>query len=140
MIAPRPVGGLAKRPVAALAAAKHHMAAALATGELFTWGCNRDGRLGYPAPDTQATPRRCAPPGRCCSLSLYGFGPGLAHAKCAAHAALLRAAARSRALVLSVWGRAQRLGYAGPVCRSIARPAACMCQGVCLGLGHTVHP
>lgn len=62
VIAPRPVGGLAKRAVAALAAAKHHMAAALATGELFTWGCNRDGRLGYPAPDTQATPRRCAPP------------------------------------------------------------------------------
>ena len=60
VIAPRPVGGLARRPVAAVAAAKHHTAAALATGELFTWGCNRDGRLGYPAPDTQATPRRCA--------------------------------------------------------------------------------
>ncbi len=60
MIAPRPVGGLARRAVAAVAASKHHMAAALATGELFTWGCNRDGRLGYPAPDTQATPRRCA--------------------------------------------------------------------------------
>ena len=59
VIAPRPVGGFGRRPVAAVAAAKHHTAAALATGELFTWGCNRDGRLGYPAPDTQATPRRC---------------------------------------------------------------------------------
>jgi len=61
VIAPRPVGGLARRPVAAVAAAKHHTAAALASGELYTWGCNRDGRLGYPAPDTQATPRRRAP-------------------------------------------------------------------------------
>jgi len=61
VIAPRPVGGLARRPVAAVAAAKHHTAAALASGELYTWGCNRDGRLGYPAPDTQATPRRHAP-------------------------------------------------------------------------------
>ena len=60
MIAPRRVeGALLRVVVAAVAVAKHHTAALSAGGDLFTWGSNRDGRLGYPAPDTQTTPRRC---------------------------------------------------------------------------------
>jgi hypothetical protein len=57
-IQPRPVSLLGKRVVVALAAAKHHMVVATSAGELFTWGSNKDGRLGYPAVDTQMTPRK----------------------------------------------------------------------------------
>ncbi len=57
---PRLVAGLAKRVVTAVAAAKHHTAAVTDGGEVWTWGSNRDGRLGYPAVDTQPTPRRHA--------------------------------------------------------------------------------
>ena len=59
-ILPRLVAGLAKRVVTAVAAAKHHTAAVTDGGEVWTWGSNRDGRLGYPAVDTQPTPRRRA--------------------------------------------------------------------------------
>ncbi len=59
-IVPRLVAGLAKRVVTAVAAAKHHTAAVTDGGEVWTWGSNRDGRLGYPAVDTQPTPRRQA--------------------------------------------------------------------------------
>ncbi len=57
-ILPRAVAGLGRRQVAAVAAAKHHMLAATAGGEVFSWGSNRDGRLGYAAVDTQPTPRK----------------------------------------------------------------------------------
>ena len=57
---PRLVAGLARRVVTAVAAAKHHTAAVTDAGEVWTWGSNRDGRLGYPAVDTQPTPRRRA--------------------------------------------------------------------------------
>ncbi|CAI7862495.1 unnamed protein product [Closterium sp. NIES-53] len=61
VILPRRVtAGLGGRAVRAVAAAKHHMLAATHTGELFSWGSNREGRLGYPAVDSQATPRRVA--------------------------------------------------------------------------------
>ncbi|CAI6012456.1 unnamed protein product [Closterium sp. NIES-65] len=61
VILPRHVtAGLGGRPVRVVAAAKHHMLAATHTGELFSWGSNREGRLGYPAVDSQATPRRVA--------------------------------------------------------------------------------
>ena len=59
-IVPRLVAGLAKRVVVGVAAAKHHTAAVTDAGEVWTWGSNRDGRLGYPAVDTQPTPRRHA--------------------------------------------------------------------------------
>ncbi|CAI5462978.1 unnamed protein product [Closterium sp. Yama58-4] len=61
VILPRRVtAGLGGRAVRVVAAAKHHMLAATHTGELFSWGSNREGRLGYPAVDSQATPRRVA--------------------------------------------------------------------------------
>ena len=44
--------------VVAVAAAKHHTLACTDAGEVFAWGCNRDGRLGVPGCDTAATPRR----------------------------------------------------------------------------------
>ncbi|KAK9837376.1 hypothetical protein WJX84_002537, partial [Apatococcus fuscideae] len=58
VIVPRHVAGLGRREVLLVAAAKHHTAVATNKGELWTWGSNRDGRLGYPAIDTQPTPRR----------------------------------------------------------------------------------
>jgi alpha-tubulin suppressor-like RCC1 family protein len=33
-------------------------AAAAAAGEVFSWGINKDGRLGYGAVDSQPTPRK----------------------------------------------------------------------------------
>ncbi|CAI5498417.1 unnamed protein product [Closterium sp. Naga37s-1] len=61
VILPRRVtAGLGGRAVRVVAAAKHHMLAATHSGELFSWGSNREGRLGYPAVDSQATPRRVA--------------------------------------------------------------------------------
>lgn len=52
------VSGLGRRVVVSVAAAKHHMLAATSSGELWSWGGNRDGKLGYPNVDTQPTPRR----------------------------------------------------------------------------------
>ena len=63
IIVPRAVTGLGRRQVAVVAVAKHHTAVATTSCELFTWGSNRDGRLGYAAVDTQPTPRK------------YGFIP-----------------------------------------------------------------
>ena len=42
--------------------AKHHSLAVCQGGELYSWGSNRDGRLGYLGPDSQPTPRRYAYP------------------------------------------------------------------------------
>lgn len=58
VILPQQVAFFAKRQVSKVALAKHHTAALTSTGELFTWGSNRDGRLGYHAADTQPTPRK----------------------------------------------------------------------------------
>ncbi len=44
--------------MASVAAAKHHMLVATSSGEVFSWGSNKDGRLGYAAVDTQPTPRK----------------------------------------------------------------------------------
>ncbi|CAL8469414.1 g8955 [Coccomyxa elongata] len=60
VILPRPVAMPGRRTVAAVATGKHHTVAVTRAGELFTWGSNRDGRLGYTAVDTQPTPRRVA--------------------------------------------------------------------------------
>ena len=60
VIQPRAVALPGRRAVAAVAVGKHHTVAVARGGELFTWGSNRDGRLGYAAVDTQPTPRRCA--------------------------------------------------------------------------------
>ena len=38
--------------------AKHHSLAVCQGGELYSWGSNRDSRLGYLGPDSQPTPRR----------------------------------------------------------------------------------
>ncbi|BBN02425.1 inhibitor of Bruton tyrosine kinase [Marchantia polymorpha subsp. ruderalis] len=46
------------RPVRVIAVAKHHTIVATDNGEVYTWGSNREGRLGYPHVDTQPTPRR----------------------------------------------------------------------------------
>ncbi|KAH6802551.1 ankyrin repeat family protein / regulator of chromosome condensation family protein [Perilla frutescens var. frutescens] len=59
VITPRQVtSGLGARPVKAVAAAKHHTVVATEGGEVFTWGSNREGQLGYTSVDTQPTPRR----------------------------------------------------------------------------------
>lgn len=58
IIVPKAVTGLGRRQVAVVAVAKHHTAVATTSCELFTWGSNRDGRLGYAAVDTQPTPRK----------------------------------------------------------------------------------
>lgn len=59
VITPRKlISGLGCRRVKAIAAAKHHSVAATEGGEVFTWGSNREGQLGYTSVDTQPTPRR----------------------------------------------------------------------------------
>ncbi|XWS58541.1 hypothetical protein CRYUN_Cryun08bG0042800 [Craigia yunnanensis] len=59
VITPRLVtSGLGARRVKAIAAAKHHTVIATEGGEVFTWGSNREGQLGYTSVDTQPTPRR----------------------------------------------------------------------------------
>ncbi|KAE8099718.1 hypothetical protein FH972_017675 [Carpinus fangiana] len=59
VITPRQVtSGLGSRRVRAVAAAKHHTVVATEGGEVFTWGSNREGQLGYTSVDTQSTPRR----------------------------------------------------------------------------------
>lgn len=59
VITPRQVtSGLGSRRVKAIAAAKHHTVLATEGGEVFTWGSNREGQLGYTSVDTQPTPRR----------------------------------------------------------------------------------
>ncbi|KAK3124516.1 hypothetical protein QOZ80_7BG0587660 [Eleusine coracana subsp. coracana] len=59
VITPRQVTvGLGQRRVNVVAAAKHHTVIATDAGELYTWGSNREGQLGYPSVDTQLTPRR----------------------------------------------------------------------------------
>ncbi|KXZ47089.1 hypothetical protein GPECTOR_38g326 [Gonium pectorale] len=58
LIQPWQVAGLGRRQVVSVAAAKHHMLVATSTGDLWTWGGNRDGKLGYPNVDTQPTPRK----------------------------------------------------------------------------------
>lgn len=59
VITPRQVTmGLGSRRVKAIAAAKHHTVVATEGGEVFTWGSNREGQLGYTSVDTQPIPRR----------------------------------------------------------------------------------
>ncbi|OMO62649.1 Regulator of chromosome condensation, RCC1 [Corchorus olitorius] len=59
VITPRQVtSGLGARRVKAIAAAKHHTVIATEGGEVFSWGSNREGQLGYTSVDTQPTPRR----------------------------------------------------------------------------------
>ncbi|GAV77296.1 RCC1 domain-containing protein/Ank_2 domain-containing protein [Cephalotus follicularis] len=58
VITPRQVMGLGARCVKAIAAAKHHTVLATEGGEVFTWGSNREGQLGYTSVDTHPTPRR----------------------------------------------------------------------------------
>ena len=58
VILPQRMAFFSRRRVVSVAAAKHHTAAITSAGELFTWGSNRDGRLGYQAVDTQPTPRK----------------------------------------------------------------------------------
>ncbi|KAM1635623.1 hypothetical protein ACFX13_013935 [Malus domestica] len=59
VITPRQVTfGIGSRQVKAIAAAKHHTVIATEGGEVFTWGSNREGQLGYTSVDTQPTPRR----------------------------------------------------------------------------------
>lgn len=59
VITPRLVtSGLGSYRVRAVAAAKHHTVIATESGDVFTWGSNREGQLGYTSVDTQPTPRR----------------------------------------------------------------------------------
>ncbi|CAM8884892.1 unnamed protein product [Rhodiola kirilowii] len=59
VITPRQVTcGLGSRRVKVIAAAKHHTVVSTEGGEVFTWGSNREGQLGYTSVDTQPIPRR----------------------------------------------------------------------------------
>ncbi|GIL45680.1 hypothetical protein Vafri_2878 [Volvox africanus] len=58
LIHPWQVAGLGRRVVISVAAGKHHMVVATSTGDIWSWGGNRDGKLGYPNIDTQPTPRK----------------------------------------------------------------------------------
>ncbi|KAK1297300.1 Ultraviolet-B receptor UVR8 [Acorus calamus] len=59
VITPRQVMvGLGSRRVKAIAAAKHHTVIATEGGDVYSWGSNREGQLGYTSKDTQPTPRR----------------------------------------------------------------------------------
>ncbi|XP_044499893.1 uncharacterized protein LOC123221194 isoform X2 [Mangifera indica] len=59
VITPRQVNsGLGSRRVKTIAAAKHHTVLATEGGDVFTWGSNREGQLGYTSVDNQPTPRR----------------------------------------------------------------------------------
>ena len=58
VIEPRQVAALAHCRVVAVSAAKHHTAAVTDRGRVFTWGSNRDGRLGYAGVDTQPIPKK----------------------------------------------------------------------------------
>jgi hypothetical protein len=44
--------------VVCVSAAKHHTLVTTSAGEVFSWGSNNDGRLGYPAVDNQPHPRK----------------------------------------------------------------------------------
>lgn len=58
-IFPRIVNKLIDLPIVAIAAAKHHSIAVTATGVVFSWGYNPDGRLGYASNNNrQSTPKR----------------------------------------------------------------------------------
>ncbi|KAI5065917.1 hypothetical protein GOP47_0018541 [Adiantum capillus-veneris] len=50
--------GIGNRRVKIIAVAKHHSLVVTEGGEVFTWGSNREGQLGYTSVDTQPTPRR----------------------------------------------------------------------------------
>ncbi|KAL3696325.1 hypothetical protein R1sor_010401 [Riccia sorocarpa] len=59
VISPRQItNSFGCRPVRVIAVAKHHTVVATDGGEVYTWGSNREGRLGYTSVDTQPTPRR----------------------------------------------------------------------------------
>eukprot|EP00850_Spirogloea_muscicola_P006477 SM000030S11486 [mRNA] locus=s30:883932:890292:- [translate_table: standard] len=58
VIAPRLVAGLSSQRVRAVAAAKHHTVVATEGGDVYSWGSNREGRLGYNSVDSQPTPRK----------------------------------------------------------------------------------
>jgi len=57
VITPQPVTSLGSKQVSMVAVAKHHCLLKTAQGEVFSWGSNRDGVLGYTAQQGQATPR-----------------------------------------------------------------------------------
>ncbi|QDZ23007.1 RCC1-like chromosome condensation regulator protein [Chloropicon primus] len=59
VLEPRVVRSLLKVKVTMVAAAKHHTVC-LAAGDVYTWGSNKDFRLGYTGVDSQPTPRRVA--------------------------------------------------------------------------------
>lgn len=62
-------GGLAKRRVASIALGQDHSVAVCSSGEVFTWGSNKYGQLGYELPDVPAkdTPLQLTP------RQLYGL-------------------------------------------------------------------
>lgn len=57
-IYPRKVQGLLGKVVMDVAAAKHHTLAVTDAGEVYSWGSNRDGKLGYSSKDTQVVPKK----------------------------------------------------------------------------------
>lgn len=57
-IFPRVVRTLLSEKVISIAAAKHHALAVTSTGDVYSWGLNPDGRLGYTGANKQVTPKR----------------------------------------------------------------------------------
>ena len=58
VISPRLVAGLGGVRIVSVAAAKHHSLAAADSGDVYSWGSNRDGRLGYGQVDKQSVPHK----------------------------------------------------------------------------------
>eukprot|EP00958_Prasinococcus_capsulatus_P022214 scaffold3111_cov332-Prasinococcus_capsulatus_cf.AAC.8 len=69
VIVPTLVPGLRTKHVRMVAAAKHHMLAVTCSGEVFSWGSNREGQLGYNSVDTQVVPRRIPGITKVCSVA-----------------------------------------------------------------------
>lgn len=51
-------GALTRVRVVGVAAAKHHTLAVTDSGDVYSWGSNKDGRLGVGGADSQFTPKR----------------------------------------------------------------------------------
>ncbi len=123
VIAPRKVMGLGRREVALVAVAKHHTVVATVTGEMWSWGSNRDGRLGYPAVDTQPTPRRYTNQLQACSCvfcpastCLYVSGPHSSDARLF-HAGNMRVCTERAELTAGMYCKSLRTCTSRPICR-----------------------
>eukprot|EP00931_Biecheleriopsis_adriatica_P018476 TRINITY_DN12943_c0_g1_i1.p1 TRINITY_DN12943_c0_g1~~TRINITY_DN12943_c0_g1_i1.p1 ORF type:complete len:719 (-),score=181.78 TRINITY_DN12943_c0_g1_i1:57-2213(-) len=100
-VAPRLVEGLRSVPVRQVVCGGHFSASVSESGEVYTWGCGKDGQLGHGDSKDVHIPRAVR----------YLQSKVIRSVSCAEH----HAAAVSEAGVLFTWGRGQngRLGHGG---------------------------